>query len=122
MECRRTSDVHYAFHASKTIKCSLVRIGGSYTHNLGRDLYAPLSVTLSGAAAHAFDTHAGMVASIGSASFAGNASNQTWGEFGATLNAALPQHITATLGITGTTGAGPLGTSVHAIAGVGYVF
>jgi hypothetical protein len=101
----------------------VARLGASYTRDLKSLIYAPFYVTLAGAAARSFGVHSGLnVAMGGLATMYGANSDDTWGEFGGQLSARLTDRVTASLGLSGTAGAQPIGISLHGDAGLSYQF
>ncbi len=113
-------------------RMDVARVGGAWTHKIDgffddfdsddlRDI--PVSITFAGAAAQSFDVHSGLtvtVPGVGS-STASNASD-TWGEFGARIEAQFTTNLALDLDLNGTTGQGALGTAIHGGAGLSYKF
>jgi hypothetical protein len=96
-------------------RMSVARIGGSWTHDLWRLIYAPISFTLAGDAARSFDVHSGLGATfLGAASTdAATDSTDIWGEFGARIEARVTEQLALDLDLSGTTGGGAMGTVLH---------
>jgi probable HAF family extracellular repeat protein len=110
------------------VRFGVMRAGGSWTHSLTTlDFDAttniPLSVTLAGAAARSFAVHSGLTATISGVGQT-TASNQsdTWGEFGARLQAQLTDNLGVSLDLNGTTGGPANRTSLHGGVGVSLTF
>jgi probable HAF family extracellular repeat protein len=111
--------------SSGLVRMSVMRAGGSWTHNLAdirmNDFTLPVSLTLAGAIAHSFDVHSGLTANSGLGTSTAANTSDTWGEFGARLEGELTKNIALDLDISGTT-SDQLGTSVHGGIGMSYKF
>jgi T5SS/PEP-CTERM-associated repeat protein len=105
------------------LRLDVARIGGSWTRDLSRMIYAPIWVTLAGAAARSFDVHSGLSANVAGVGV-GTAGNEadTWGEFGARIEAGLTDGLALDVDLNGTTGGGALGTVLHGGVGMVYKF
>jgi fibronectin-binding autotransporter adhesin len=95
-------------------RMGVARIGGSWTHDLWRQIYAPISLTIAGDMARSFNVHPGLGATfLGAASTNTNDSTDMWGEFGARIEARFTDRLALDLDLNGTTGGGTMGTVLH---------
>ena len=103
---------------SGLFRMGVARIGGSWTHDLLHLIEAPISFTLAGDAARSFNVHSGLGATfLGAASTDAADITDTWGEFGARIEARFTDRLALDLDLNGTTN-GALGTVLHGGIGV----
>lgn len=104
------------------LRMKVARFGGVVSQQvLGGSV--PVTASVSGALAHAFDVDSDLrvsVAGIGSTQAA--STHATWGEFGLQLGAQLNEQWTGTAGVIATKGNNEMDTKLHGTVGLSYKF
>jgi probable HAF family extracellular repeat protein len=105
-----------------TLRYDVARLGGSVSRTIEGGMW-PVTGTLSGALAHAFNMQSGLrvnVAGVGSTQ--GASTSASWGEYGAEVSVGLTKQLSANAGVIATSGNNGMGTQIHGLAGLSYRF
>lgn len=108
---------------------NVAKLGGQWTREVGNAFLSPdgsatpISLTLAGAAAHSFDPHMSLSASLSGAGTVTTTSRaDTWGEFGARASAQITKNLSLGLDVSAIAGPDPVGASVHGGASLSFGF